>query len=53
MSIEDKARPYLIMEENIVSPDSQVEDSLSKSIIITDPMFANKADPEAGQFRLD
>lgn len=53
MSIEEKARPYLIMEENIVSPDSQVEDSLSKSFIITDPGFADKTDPERGQFRLE
>jgi hypothetical protein len=52
MSIGDKARSYLTMEGNIVSPDSQVEDSLSKSFILTDPMFTDKADPERGQFRL-
>ena len=53
MSIEDKARPYLTMEDNIVSPDSQVEDSLSESFIIADPLFKNKTDPEKGQFRLE
>ncbi len=52
MSIEDKARPFLTMEENIVSPDSQVEDSLSKSFILTDPMFTDKDDPEKGNYML-
>jgi hypothetical protein len=52
MSIEKTALPYLTMEDNIVSPDSGVEDSLSKSIIIADPLFVDKADPEKGQFRL-
>jgi hypothetical protein len=52
MSIEDKARPYLTMEENIVSPDSQVEESLSKSIIITDPLFVDKDDPEKAHYQL-
>jgi hypothetical protein len=52
MSIEDKARPYLTMEDNIVSPTSGVEDSLSKSFIIADPRFVNQKDPEQGKFRL-
>ena len=52
MSIEDTARPYLTMEENIVSPDSQVEDSLSQSIIVADPGFVDKDDPERGKFML-
>jgi len=53
MSIEDKARPYLIMENNIVSPTSGVEDSLSKSLIIADPLFSNQDNPEQGKFKLD
>ena len=53
MSIEDKARPYLIMENNVVSPGSEVEDSLSNSLIIADPLFSNKANPEQGKFKLD
>jgi hypothetical protein len=52
MSIEDKARPYLTMELNIISPETQVEDSLSKSFIVTDPGFVDKEDPERGQFML-
>lgn len=52
VSIEDKARPYLTMEDNIVSPDSQVEDSLSKSFIFTDPLFIEKDNPEKGKYRL-
>ena len=52
ISIEDKARPYLTMEDNIVSPTSGVEDSLSKSFIITDPLFVNQKDPEKGKFQL-
>jgi hypothetical protein len=53
MSIEDKARPYLTMENNIVSPTSGVEDSLSKSFIITDPLFINNENPEQGKFKLN
>jgi hypothetical protein len=52
MSIEEKARPYLTMEDNIVSPDALVEDSLSQSIIIADPLFFDKTDPEEGKFML-
>ena len=52
MSIEDKARPYLTMEDNTVSTTSGVEDSLSKSFIIADPRFINQKDPEQGKFRL-
>ena len=53
MSVEGKARPYLSMEDNIVSPGSGVEDQLSKSFVITDPLFVNPKDPELGKFRLD
>jgi hypothetical protein len=53
MSIENTARPYLKMENNIVSQDSQVEDSLSKSIIITDPLFENQKDPVACNYQLN
>ena len=53
MSIEEKARPYLTMENNIVSPTSGVEDSLSKSFIITDPLFINNENPEKGKFKLN
>jgi hypothetical protein len=53
MSIEDKARPYLTMENNIVSPTSGVEDSLSESLIITDPLFINNENPEKGKFKLN
>ena len=52
-SIEDKARPYLTMADNVVAPNSGVEDSLSKSFVIIDPMFVNQKNPEQGKFRLD
>jgi len=53
MSIEEKARPFLTMKDNVVSPDSEVEDSLSSSFIIADPMFVNKMNPELAEFRLE
>lgn len=53
MSIEDKARPYLIMEKNIVSKNSGVEDSVSTGYVIADPMFSNQKNPEQGKFKLD
>lgn len=51
-SIEKKARPYLTMEDNVVAPNSAVEDSLSKSIVITDPLFVNPKNPEKGKYQL-
>jgi hypothetical protein len=51
-SIEKKARPYLTMEDNIVAPGSEVQDSLSKSFVRTDPMFINPDNPEEGKFQL-
>ena len=53
MSIEDKARPYLTMENNVVSPGSEVEDSLSNSFVIANPLFSNQENPEQGKFKLD
>jgi hypothetical protein len=53
MSIENKARPYLTMENNIVSLTSGVEDSLSESFIITEPLFINNENPEKGKFKLN
>jgi len=53
VSIEDKARPYLTMEDNVVAPDSGVEDSLSTSFVIADPLFVNQENPEQGKFQLD
>jgi len=53
MSIESKARPYLTMENNIVSPTSGIEDSLSNSFVIADPLFSNQENPEQGKFKLD
>jgi hypothetical protein len=41
------------MENNIVSPDSQVEDSLSKSLTISDPLFVIKDNPEKSEYQLD
>ena len=52
MAIEKKARPYLAMENNIVSPSSEVEDSLSKSMIITDPLFMINDDPAKSDYQL-
>jgi hypothetical protein len=53
MAIEKKARPYLKMENNIVSPDSETEDSLSKSFTITDPLFMVNGDPEKSDYQLN
>ena len=36
-----------------MSPGTFVEDSLSKSIIIADPMFADSESPEKADFQLD
>lgn len=52
MSVEGKARPFLEMKDNIVSPASGVQDSLSKSFIIADPLFADPVHPEKKDFRL-
>ncbi len=53
MAIEDKARPYVNMENNVVSPDSEVEDSLSNSFVIAIPLFSNQENPEQGKFKLN
>ena len=53
MSIENNARPYLTMKDNVVSPGSEVDDSLSKSLIITDPLFENQNDPEQADYQLN
>lgn len=52
-SIEDKARPYLKTQDNVVAPNSAVKDSLSESFIITNPLFTNQKNPKQGQFQLD
>jgi hypothetical protein len=52
-SIEAKARPWLTMKDNVVAPDSQVEDRSSKSFVIADPLFINRKNPEKGKFQLD
>jgi len=52
MAIEDIARPYLKMEDNVVSPETIVLDNTSKSFVVADPMFANPKAPEKGKFQL-
>lgn len=52
-AIDKKARPYLKMEKNVVSPGTLVEDSLSQSIIIADPMFMGGNNPEKSEYQLD
>lgn len=51
-SIEDKARGYITMNNNVVAPNSAVKDSLSESFIIADPLFVNSKDPKQGKFQL-
>ena len=51
-AISSIARPYLKMENNIVSSESKVEDEKSESIIITDLCFKNSKNPEKGKFQL-
>jgi len=51
-SVEKKARPYLTMEDNVVAPNSGVEDSLSESVVITDPLFVNQENPGQGKYQL-
>jgi hypothetical protein len=53
MSIEKRARPYLTMDDNFVSPGSGVSDSLSKSFVIANPQFVNEENPEQGKFQLN
>jgi parallel beta-helix repeat protein len=52
MSIEAAARPYLDMHDNVVAPGTGVEDPLSKSFVIADPLFKDPANPEIKGFRL-
>jgi len=52
LSIEEIARPYLTMENNVVSPSSEVQDRSSKSFVIADPLFVNPENPEQGKFQL-
>jgi len=52
VSIEEVARPYQTIVENIVAPGTEVLDPLSNSFVITDPLFVDPADPEKGQFQL-
>lgn len=51
-AIEDKARPYLTMNDNIVAPNTGVKDSSSKSFVIADPLFVNPKNPKQGKFQL-
>jgi hypothetical protein len=51
-AIEDRARPYLKMEDNIVAPGSGVQDSLSKGFVRADPQFVNQNNPANGKFQL-
>lgn len=52
-SIEDKARPYITMTDNVVAPNSAVKDSLSKGFVVANPLFANQKSPKDGKFQLD
>jgi hypothetical protein len=52
VSIEEVARPYQSITDNIIAPGTEVLDSLSKSFVITDPLFVDPADPEKGKFQL-
>lgn len=52
VSIEGIARPYLTMENNVVSRESEVLDPSSKSFVIADPLFVNPQHPEQGKFQL-
>jgi hypothetical protein len=51
-SIEDKARPYVTMNDNVVAPNSAVKDSLSESFVIVDPLFTNQKNPKQGGYQL-
>ena len=51
-SIEDKARPYLEMKDNVVAPNSAVKDSLSKSFVRANPFFVNQENPKQGKYQL-
>lgn len=51
-SIEDKARPYIVMTDNVVAPNSAVKDSLSESFIIVNPLFINQTVPKQGDYQL-
>ncbi|MEO9005062.1 MAG: right-handed parallel beta-helix repeat-containing protein, partial [Ginsengibacter sp.] len=51
-SIEDKARPYLEMKDNVVALNSAVKDSLSKSFLRANPLFVNQKNPKQGKYQL-
>ena len=50
--IEDKARPYLEMKDNVVAHDSAVKDSLSKGFVRANPLFVNQKNPKQGKYQL-
>ncbi len=37
----------------VIAPNSGVQDSLSKSFVIADPLFVNQKNPEQAGFQLD
>ena len=51
-SIEDKARPFLSMKDNVVSPTSAVKDSLSEGFIRANPLFVDQNNPKQGKYQL-
>lgn len=51
-SIENKARPYLTMADNIIAANSVVKDSLSKNFSIANPLFINQNNPKKGRYQL-
>jgi hypothetical protein len=52
-SIEEKARPYITMSDNVVAPNSAVKDSLSKDFVVADLLFVNQKNPKQGKFQLN
>jgi len=52
-TIEEKVLQYLEMENNVLAPGSAIKDSLSQSIVIANPMFANQDDPADGKYQLN
>jgi hypothetical protein len=51
-SIEDKARPYVTLKDNVVSSGGEVRDSTSRDFVLANPLFVNQARPKEGRFQL-
>lgn len=51
-SIEDKARPYVTIKDNVVSSAEEVRDPGAQGVLLANPLFVNPDNPKVGKFQL-